>query len=616
MNGDILGHVLSNRYELLEHVGYGGMAHVYRALDRNTKKMVAVKILREELTHDEAFVARFEQEAAAASRMTHPNVVNLLDVGVEGGLRFLVIEFISGTSLKDLIRRDGALRSDMAANIAIRILNALAHAHGNGIIHRDIKPQNILLDKQNVIKVLDFGIARVVGQPGSPDTKESAIGSVHYFSPEQARGELADEKSDIYSVGVVLYEMLTGRKPFDGDNQVAVAMAHLDDDPVSPASINPNIPAALSQVVMRAMEKEPEERYSSADAMIRAIRQAMRFPNITPLADTKREPMETHGQIVGKQRRLRFWRRVMTTCFTVMLSAVVILLIASVTRNVLRTMLNRVIMPVVTNKNFESAAEELESHGLIVHRVERTVEVGSEGRVVEQSPDAGTLLMPGDEVLLTVSIAQSDLLMPDLVRHMLAEAQETIRTNKLVLLMTETVASEAREGMVVEQIPMSGAKVKFGQTVILKVSGGLVIVPNFIGMSENDAMSGVPSTMSLTEVRLQTVNDSQLNGVVIAQEPRAYERSVLGQSLVLIVGRLETRIYTGEVKLPVSLEYDALVKVMLVQNDGTEELQYCAIHPEGESEARFLVRADLPGEYQCKLYEEDQYVRTISVELK
>jgi serine/threonine-protein kinase len=547
--------------------------------------------------------------------MTHPNIVNLLDVGIENGARYLVIEYVSGTSLKDMIRHDGALPPDKAANIAIRILAALSHAHEQGIIHRDIKPQNILMDKTNLIKVLDFGIARVVGQPGDPNVQESAIGSVHYFSPEQARGELADEKSDIYSVGVVLYEMLTGKKPFSGDNQVAVAIAHLEDKPVPPMQINSNVPIALARVVMRAMEKDPDKRYPNAKAMAGAIRQALHFPNV-PAPEPKVEKKDTPEQIEIKQRRLRHWRRAITITFTALLSVVIVLLILSVARNVLRAMLDRVIMPTVTNMSYAAASELLESKGLVIHKTERIVEIGTEGLVVDQSPEPGALLQPGGEVLLTVSVSEYDMIMPDLTHQTLTAALAVIRESRLTISVQEIVASEAREGLVIEQVPAPGVKVRYGQPVVLRISGGLVIVPNFVSMPEQTAMASVTEALTLSEVKLQTVNDSNLDGVVIAQDPEAYTRVTLGERLTLTVGRLEPRIYTGEASVRLSLESDSLIKATLVKADGTEELQYCAIHPKGYSDANFLVRADQPGTYTCNVYEEDQFVRSISVDLK
>ena len=223
----MIGKMLDNRYELVEFIGNGGMALVYRAIDHRTGHSVAVKILRPEFNQDAEFLGRFEREATTASRMSHHNIVNLLDVGQDGEYRYLVMEFVRGKTLKDVIQDRGALTPEVAGQIAIRILSALQHAHKNGIIHRDIKPQNILVHSDGHIKVADFGIARVAGS-STISRSDSVMGSVHYFSPEQARGEEVTFASDLYSVGVVLYEMLTGQPPFDGDTPVAIALQHLN----------------------------------------------------------------------------------------------------------------------------------------------------------------------------------------------------------------------------------------------------------------------------------------------------------------------------------------------------------------------------------------------------
>ena len=240
----MIGKVLDQRYELVEFIGKGGMALVYRAEDKRTGHQVAVKILRPEFIEDQEFLERFDREAQTASKMSHHNIVNLLDIGQEGDLRYLVMEYVNGHTLKDVILQKGALPSNVAAQIAIRILSALRHAHENGIIHRDIKSQNILVNHDGHIKVSDFGIARVAGSNTISRT-DNVMGSVHYFSPEQAKGAPVTYASDLYSVGVVLYEMLTGQLPFDGETPVAIAMQHISAQAKNVCEINPAVPPAL-----------------------------------------------------------------------------------------------------------------------------------------------------------------------------------------------------------------------------------------------------------------------------------------------------------------------------------------------------------------------------------
>ena len=266
--------VLAGRYVLVEQIGVGGMAIVYRAIDRNTGHSVAVKVLKPEFNRDAEFVSRFQREAEAASKMIHHNIVNLLDVGMDGDNRYLIMEYVRGKTLKEVIQEKGRISAPTAVQIAIRILSALQHAHQNGIIHRDIKPQNILMNADGHVKVADFGIARMANS-STLTRGDSVMGSVHYFSPEQAQGQGTDVTSDLYSVGVTLYEMLTGRVPFDGDSPVAIAMQHLHAQPDPIQRFAPDVPDAICHVCLKAMEKNPQYRYHSAREMASELRMAL-----------------------------------------------------------------------------------------------------------------------------------------------------------------------------------------------------------------------------------------------------------------------------------------------------------------------------------------------------
>ena len=265
-----IGKKLDGRYEITELIGIGGMADVYKAVDVMENRVVAIKILKTEFSENEEFLKRFRNESKAIAVLSHPNIVKIYDVGFSDEIQFIVMEYIDGITLKEFIEQQGALRWKDALHFITQILRALQHAHDRGIIHRDIKPQNIMLFADGTIKVMDFGIARFSRVDGKT-MSEKTIGSVHYISPEQARGDYTDERSDIYSVGVMLYEMLTGRKMFDGENPVSVALMHMQDAPTFPRTYVPSIPEALEEIVMHAVEKEPDKRYQSAAEMIKDI---------------------------------------------------------------------------------------------------------------------------------------------------------------------------------------------------------------------------------------------------------------------------------------------------------------------------------------------------------
>ena len=265
-----IGKKLDGRYELLELIGVGGMADIYRARDIVEDRIVAVKILKTEFAGSDEFLRRFRNESKAIALLSHPNIVKIYDVGFTDKVQFIVMEYVDGITLTDYIEQQGVLKWRDAVHFTVQILKALQHAHDRGIVHRDIKSSNVMLLSDGTIKVMDFGIARF-NRENNKTVSEKTIGSVHYISPEQARGDITDERSDIYSVGVALYEMLTGRKPFDGDTPVAIALMHMQSTPKKPTEINSTIPEGLEQIVLRAMQKDPAQRYQTAGEMIKDL---------------------------------------------------------------------------------------------------------------------------------------------------------------------------------------------------------------------------------------------------------------------------------------------------------------------------------------------------------
>lgn len=271
------GKIIGNRYEIIEKIGNGGMATVYRAKDMTLKRNVAVKVLKDEFTTDEEFIKRFNIEAQSAASLTHPNIVSIYDVGNEESIYYIVMELVQGKTLKQIIDEDGVLPWKWSLNIAIQIASALETAHKNNIVHRDIKPHNIIITEDGIAKVTDFGIAKAVSN-STITAFGTTIGSVHYFSPEHARGGFTDAKSDLYSLGVVMYEMLTGRVPFDADTPVSIALKHMQEKPVEPIKLNPAIPYSVNKIILKAMQKDTNLRYQSATEMLRDLSLALKDP--------------------------------------------------------------------------------------------------------------------------------------------------------------------------------------------------------------------------------------------------------------------------------------------------------------------------------------------------
>ena len=274
-----IGKKLDGRYELLELIGVGGMADIYKAKDITEDKIVAVKILKTEFNGSEDFLRRFRNESKAIALLSHPNIVKIFDVGFTEKVQFIVMEYIDGITLTEYIERQGVLKWKDAVHFTLQILKALQHAHDRGIVHRDVKSQNVMLLSDGTIKVMDFGIARF-NRETDKTISEKAIGSVHYISPEQSRGDITDERSDIYSVGVMLYEMLTGKKPFDGETPVAIALMHMQNEAKKMSEINPSIPEGLEEITVKAMQKEPVKRYQTAGEMIKDIEEFKKNPSI------------------------------------------------------------------------------------------------------------------------------------------------------------------------------------------------------------------------------------------------------------------------------------------------------------------------------------------------
>ncbi len=535
----MIGRVLAQRYRLVEFVAKGGMALVFRAVDERTGHDVAVKILRPEFNSDTEFLTRFQREATAASKMSHHNIVNLLDVGDENDCRYLVMEFVRGKTLKELIAEKGSLSPDTVGKITIRILSALQHAHNNGIIHRDIKPQNILVHSEGYIKVSDFGIARMTGA-GTISKAENVMGSVHYFSPEQARGEDVTFASDLYSVGIVMYEMLTGNVPFDGDTPVAIALQQISVPPAPMSSVKPGIPNALEIIVARALEKDPAKRYRSAEEMAHDIQRALKEPEGDWLDRSQDEPIPSLSQITDRhmpvaahaQGRHRFMKNLMVALLSVGVLAGLALGSMSIYNNVV----NSTTMPYLIGETEEAAKRIAVRSGLKLDISRASDQTAARGTVILQSPEYETGMVRGETVFVTISTGPEQQPMPSVVGMPQEAARSELEQMGLTLLVVQRTLSSEPVGEVLTQSPEEGTMMDAGDIVQVTLSGGSVAVPPTVGMPREEALLAIQQTgLIVSEIREVIVSDPTQIGRVAAQLPEAGAQVMVGDAMTLAV---------------------------------------------------------------------------------
>ena len=575
----MIGRVISGRYVVQAIVGTGGMAVVYRAFDKKKNRVVAIKVLRPEYESDEEFVRRFSREAEAASKVSHENIVNMLDVGIDGDMRYIVMEFVDGQTLKDLIRQQGYIPADTAIRMTIRILAAVDHAHRNGIVHRDIKPQNILVNAEGRIKVADFGIARLKATHTSTIDElnggVSALGSVHYFSPEQARGEVADEKSDLYSVGVVMYEMLTGEVPFDGETSVSVALKHVNEAPQSMRERRPAISRALDEVVMRALCKDATKRYQTAAEMAADLRKCITDPE-GGFVKYPRTPEEIEREREARKRkRARDRRRVQQTII-VAAGLITAVLVAFVVWFVSH-FVNTYAMPNVVGMERMLAEDALSQLSGSVSMDYAYSEDYEEGLVIAQSFRAGARVKVDTPVTLTVSKGSEMYYLDDSRGSKATEVAEQLEAKGVEDVQIVYVQSDEPVGTVVAVTPEAGTRSK-SEPVTLEVSGQRIMMPSLTGLEEDSAQA----LLAAEGLILGTVSEGYAADAradtVIAQSVAANSQVLSGTSVDLTVNRQQPTMYYPASKLSVVVPLDqSQVKVQLRLDSGEMQEVYAGV---------------------------------------
>ena len=569
----MIGRVISGRYVVEAVVGTGGMAVVYRAYDKIKKQTVAIKVLRPEYESDEEFVRRFSREAEAASKVSHENIVNMLDVGIDGDVRYLVMEFVDGQTLKEMIREKGRIEPDRALRMAIRILAAVDHAHRNGIVHRDIKPQNILVDRQGRVKVADFGIARLkASQTTRLDSDSSALGSVHYFSPEQARGEVADEKSDLYSVGVVMYEMLTGQVPFDGETSVSVALKHVSEEPKSMRLYQSGISKAMDEVVMRALCKDSTKRYQTAAEMAADLRKTITHPRggfvKYPLDEEEAERQRENRRRKRQRDRHRLIRLGMVVFVLLALCA------AMVAGWYFLAVRNRVVVPAVVGMDQPTAQSALESAGLPVAIETAYSEEVEAGLVLSQSKAGGDRVISGTVVKLIVSAGTQWYYMDDYVGWSEESALDALNAGGAKSIAVEYIQSEEEPGIVISQSMEPGWQSK-DVPVVLGVSGQSVRVPALTDLSLEGAQALIEAEGLTVGSVTEGYATDEPGHTVIAQSVEPDAEVLAGTPIDLTVSQQQAQVYTPNACFTVAVPLENLqVEVTLEMPSGTEVMAY------------------------------------------
>lgn len=613
-----IGTIIGDRYEILEKVGSGGMADVFRAKCHRLNRFVAIKILKQEYSEDTKFVAKFRGEAQAVASMSHPNIVGIYDVGEEDGLYYIVMELVDGITLKKYIEEKGKLSVKETVGISLQIANGLDAAHRNNIIHRDVKPQNILIARDGTAKVSDFGIAKAAS---SNTITANAMGSVHYISPEQARGGYSDEKSDIYSLGVTMYEMLCGDLPFTGESAVAIALAHIQEDAVPLAAMNASIPKGLSDIVNKCMQKKTELRYLSAVDLIADLKRFLQDPDGKygvienlygnggtilmskddvntlkhasrsgiPSVDEKEEQIEGREEEEDKsdvdpklEKALVFG----SIAVAIIIGLVVIYMLgrfiglwgisndnggdgneegnnttvsASATPGAASNG-DTFELPDYEDRLKDDVATDLGNHDFKVSYVEEASDEVDKGRVIRTDPPAGTILKDGDEVEVVVSIGKEQIAVPDTTGKTITDAITMLQEKGFTFKQGDDVYSSQQVGRVAYTEPAAGKKANKGQEIVLYPSKGEEIkyakVPNLIGLTRSQARRELSKVGLKLGEESSSYSSVQKNRVCVQSisKDKQVEQGT-AVDITLSLGEEQTYTYEGSVTINNPFDY-------------------------------------------------------------
>lgn len=590
--------VLAGRYELIEKIGDGGMAIVYKAKDRLLKRFIAVKILKPEFVQDIKFVENFRKESHAAASLSHPNIVSIYDVGQEGNINYIVMELVSGKTLNELIKEEAPMDYRKAADITKQVASGLSAAHKKGIVHRDVKPHNILMTEDGIAKITDFGIAKAVTNTTIVDSgKDNVMGSVHYFSPEQAKGANVDEKSDIYSLGIVLYEMLTGKVPFDGDNPVTIALMQINEPVTPPSVFNHNVPPGLERIVMKAVEKQPKNRFDSADEMIDAL-DKMEVVNrvvgdsIYDGAEELNEAYDNYDNYdtysfgreelnkeAGRNKKSKGKGSKNKKKIAIIAAAVVVALAALVGIGFATGLFDKkdIEVPDFRGMTIEEAEDKAEDLGIEVKigKYEFSTEY-EQDQIMDQDPNHGEMVAKGDTVTVDISKGGERGVIPNLIGKSEEDAKKMIEDYGFELGTVKEKESHEEKGTVIEQDPSAGSEGKQGDTINITISDGsgkeMGEVPYVLGMSEDEARAAIEEAGFKVGDVSEGVSSAYDNGQVMWQEYNGGTSLEKGTAIDIKISGGQTSTITREIPFDWAENEVFYMTITISDDNGTRNI--------------------------------------------
>lgn len=529
--------ILNNRYEIIEKIGEGGMAVVYKANDSLLNRYVAIKILKDEFSNNKEFLEKFKREATAAASLSDINIVNIYDIGSDKDVNYIVMEYIKGKTLKKIITENGPIIQDKAIKIAMQIGKALDCAHSHGIIHRDIKPHNIMINENGIVKVTDFGIAKAASNYTLTNTKE-VIGSAHYFSPEQARGSFVDFRTDIYSLGIVMYEMVTGSLPYDGDSAVSIALKHLQEKVIEPKVLNNEISEGLNNLILKAIQKDPAFRYSNVKEMVSDLKKLdmnpdtlIEFENESLDITRVMEPIKLENEVKKPKKK---------KIILIILSLLIVLIGVFFTAKYVfygNSSKNLVQVPKVLGMDKDTAKEEIEKAGLVFVLDSSISSEYETDKVAKTSPEAGTGLKKGSQVKVSLSDGKPQAAVPDVKNIYINSAKEILANygfvaGEITYDFSDTIAVDN----VIKQSPEAKSQAEKGSAVDLVVSKGqevtVIKVPKLMGKTLAEAKAAIESLgLTLGKAEALDTSDKSLDNIVYSQDIPENTEVAKGQTI-------------------------------------------------------------------------------------